>query len=344
MSLSFNQPNINTGEGFKNLGDFFKDSISNQDKYNYVSRTNVIFPNVSKFKPNKDINFLHEKYFTNFIDFLNINYNSVCNYSFVNLLDYYIIVNLTNLEYNYSPFLKNSINKCIDESNGKLFIPIKLITRNGGHSNVIIIDLNEKMLYFFEPHGEQYGGSISKFINIENKIYNIIKEIFPNLNEFKVSNVFDKCSLGIQTRQGLARRNKTSGGFCLGWSLLFINLIIINPNISINNIKSFFDKISPDKLNTYINKYVVYVTSKSHNILPKLNIHMMLTNNIILSKNEFDLIKNAIKYELEVNYSNVIGFSNEIFDLFYRFPFYNDLYFKYTREIENNPLVLPRLF
>ena len=339
-------PNINTGEGFENLGDFYKDSVSvsnqnnnsNNSNYNYVKRTNVIFPNLSKFKPNKNIYYLDEKYFTSFIDYFNINYNNVCqNYTFVNLLDYYIIVNLTVLQYSYSPFLKQSIDKCIINNSfgGKLFIPIKLITNNGGHSNLIIIDLNEKMLYFFEPHGEQYGGSISTFINIESKIYNIIKEIFTSLNDFKVSNIFDKCILGVQTKQGLASRSKTSGGFCLGWSLLFINLIIINPNISINNIKAFFDRITPDKLNTYINKYVVYVISKSQNNLSKLNINMMLTNNIILSINEFNLIKNAIKHEIEFNYINVFEFSNKIFELFYKCPFYNQLYFKYTNEIKN---------
>jgi hypothetical protein len=30
-------------------------------------------------------------------------------------------------------------------------------------------------------------------------------------------------------------------------------------------------------------------------------------------------------------------FSNKFFELFYKFPFYKNLYFKYMNEIENNP-------
>lgn len=335
-----NRLNVNTGKGFIDLGEYYKDSKINDDEIE--ERSDVIFPNLSNIKVKNSIDFLDTKYFTQYIDHLNYKYNNLCIGSYINILDYFIVVDLITLSYNYSKLFINTIYICFQNmSINKIFIPINLVTASGNHSNLIIIDIKEKTIYFFEPHGKRYSGLISKYINIENKIYNIIKEIFPHLQSFTISNVFNTCHLGVQGKQGLAIRNKQTGGFCLGWSLLFINLIILNSDLNINKIKNFLSNISPDKLNTYINKYVVYVTKFSSKYYIKTNIphNMSMKFNIILDINEINIIKECIKNDIQLNYSNISNISNinmDIFNLFHMFSFYNELYFKCIYELNNN--------
>lgn len=328
-------PNICTGYGYKKLeNNLLQDSI-NPEGINYTKYSDVIFPHLTN-KIDKKIIYLETEKFTHFIDKITFENNQCIYNSSICTIDYFLKINFNDLKYSYTIDFFNNINNCLNtQQYNRIFIPLNLRFENKtGHSNLIIIDKNEKTIYFFEPHGKVYGGEISEFIDIKYHIISIVKNIF-NLNEYNVHNVFDAC--GPQEMQSYANTFIKSGGFCLSWSLLIIHLLLLNNKVSVNDIITFIMSHTSDKLNCYIQKYSTYVHYMPSFYCEKVNnsVNKTLYYNFKLTNEENCKINTIIIEHVKNHiYNNVdtIG----IFVLFGKFPQYNDIYFKsinyYTKE------------
>lgn len=243
--------NICDGSGYKKINDLYYQDY----------KTMVKFPNLTHVKENPNINYLDSDQFTYFIDKISaeLSENGGCITTGCTV-DYFLHINFNELKYYYTSTFLNNIKECLKTST-RVFIPINLrFANNMGHSNLIIIDQQIKKIYFFEPHGEQYSGDMSQYINIENRVIEIVQILF-GLIHFTFENIFDLCPIGPQSRQSTAVNYISSGGFCLSWSLLTIHLILLNLDKPVGFIKDFLTHISAFELNCYIQKYTSFIST-----------------------------------------------------------------------------------
>lgn len=333
-------PNICTGYGYKKLDNNLLQDSDNPFGINYTPYSDIIFPHLTN-TINKNICSLDPLKFTNFIDKMTIEYNSCIFNTSICIIDYFLIINFNNLTVNYTRNFYNNIKKCLNSTTyNRVFIPLNLRFENvAGHSNLIIIDKNEKKLYFFEPHGKMYDGEASNFINITSHIIKIVQHVF-NLHEYNMYNVLNNC--GPQTIQSYCTKFIKKEGFCLSWSLLIINLLLLNNTTPIKDVIGFLMSHSSDKLNCYIQKYSSYV----HEYKPQYKcLKVLYSREKILSFN-FNLTNEENKliiYEINKSVKNHIYYNNNtlyIFTLFGNLPQYNKIYFKainfYSKEKLNN--------
>lgn len=290
---------------------FDEKSISAVDNSFYVKNklTKIIFPDVSGFEEDPDINFLTERVFTNFTDKMYKLDKCLFNMSMCDS-DYFIKINFSDLTFNYSLQLFNNIQMCLTSRYNRIFIPIKLIFSDNdnkhklnGHSNLIIVDKKVKKIYFFEPHGQKFSGLISNILNIKDHVIKIIKNIFTNLLFFEEENLFDNC--GVQSKQVNSSTYFKTGGFCLSWSLLAIHLSLLNINVSVKDIISRLIRNTGPQLDSYIKKYTSYLyMSANDSCIPKINyINEPIIHNIKLTNEENEKISQIIQQYLIGNLS-----------------------------------------
>jgi hypothetical protein len=196
------------------------------------------------------------------------------------------------------------------------FIYIKLTVylidnSNTRHSNVIIVDNNNKIVERFEPYGEMVLTN-SKEINymIETQIANKINYKF----------IFTQPYPGFQSRSDeYAKFNKNYGdplGFCLAWSFLYINI-----KMQLFKAKSNINPID------FINWYIINKFSKDFNIDDKVN----KTNKYILFIRYYarylDIEKNKLIKKFNLDYS--LSYQEDI-DIDYQ----NKLIYNINNELE----------
>ena len=194
----------------------------------------------------------------------------------------------------------------------------------------------KKTIYFFEPHGISPSDPISDFINIQDHTTNLIKIIFPEINQFKVKNIQENCKIGIQVKQSSAKKSFKSGGFCLAFTMLLIHLSVINDHISVKDISLFLSRNSPDKINNYMGKYIYYISANpfTKNLTKSEDLSQfskdIIILDLILKKNEMDKIEDEINRNVyNIIYTNNSDITTTNLHLFEKFPFYNAIYRKY---------------
>lgn len=266
---------------------------------------------------------------------------SVCSTKLVASNEYFIEVNISEGTYKISNYLISLYKKC-QYGNVRFFIlPIYLIfpqvyngTRDSilqitGHSNAVLIDTELKVIEWFEPHGEMYKGHLFLMFNTEKIIRNILNDIFPGMETFyQFKNALSTCSY-------LAPQKADRDTYCLGWSLLFIELKLTNPKLSSDKIFKKFNEIvnTNEKKLKYIKKYIIHVednvkesVSKLHSLYKKgivFNFDDIIVNKDVLNerivgllrlyKNETNpILRLGIFYEL-IGYSKYSMFHNILF-------------------------------
>jgi hypothetical protein len=156
-------------------------------------------------------------------------------------------------------------------SSKRFFIfPILVITLQGGHSNTLIYDSKNKTMDHFEPYGsnnlmDTLGGlsAIQSLVqNICNRLdikYNSPNEVCPRLGFQSLEQL--KCPVLRILRNNF----KTKIGFCLVWSLFFIELRLKNPDVpSKDMIKKAIDNLGVNLCN-FIAGYAANVVRFSKN-------------------------------------------------------------------------------
>ena len=109
------------------------------------------------------------------------------------------------------------------------------------HANIIIIDIKEKTIELFEPHGKTSDCStLDSFKGayfIKNKW---IKKIFSNyLPDYKYFSPND-----YLPKYGLQQKIDEYTGFCIPWSILYVHYRILNPNIPVKKIVKRINNIT----------------------------------------------------------------------------------------------------
>jgi len=149
------------------------------------------------------------------------------------------------------------VKKCFENGSKIILVPLSLrTTGGGGHANVLIIKPEIMTAYRFEPHGEglQGGGkdddTINKLLEDMFKNKNLIKEI-GNIKYVPPSETCPAISKsvrdGFQSMENQyfhnlsdkeQRRLKAveAGGFCQAWSFFLIELYMMHPESTIEEI------------------------------------------------------------------------------------------------------------
>ena len=169
------------------------------------------YSNVSNFIKNLKIS---EVDTSNMNDFLNLDINNIKKGVYH---EYYYLRD-------YGKIIKGSV--------GKRFIPIilNLITDDGNHANILLIDKKTKLIELYEPHGARDSCStLGGIAGAYNKKITAIRKFWRGiLPTFKVINV-------VEYKRGTAfqmlRDPEDHTGYCVTWTILFIHYRLINKDV-----------------------------------------------------------------------------------------------------------------
>lgn len=301
----------------------------------------IIIPELSK-KLEK-LELLTTDVFTKYLDLLfQREYKQICSTQLIASNEYFIEVDISNGSYKISNNLKELYNECEKKGVRFVIIPIYLkfpqvysgdmssIFQITGHSNAVLIDHENQTIEWFEPHGEQYKGHFLQF-DTGNIIRILIQKIFPLYYlAYDFKNVLDKCDY-------LAPQRGDKDTYCLGWSLLYLELKLLNPKLKSDEIFKRFDK----RLNTnekklrYIKDYIMHVEknvktlkSKLHSIYIK-EFPFILDDIVINKQNLEERIYYLLNiYQRELNPMLRMGIFNELMG-YSKYSRFNELLFQF---------------
>jgi hypothetical protein len=174
-------------------------------------------------------------------------------------------------------------------------IPFSIIDNSLGvvHANSIIIDINKNTLERFEPHGIFMGNE-----ELDNKINTALKkycqyyklEFIPTLDFCPILNVQAK---DIIKKEGLFE----PGGYCLAWSLWYIDLRLKYPDINRKElIDNAMNTLTSVGFRNYIRKYSSYIIASRQKIINFPDKYLIPVKK--LSENNIYFIKINNNYEM----------------------------------------------
>ena len=228
-----------------------------------ISSNTIIIPDLSNYAQSDTLalnDWLFSDYFDNL--FLNFIFYAQWDYCFLhydNVEEYFLRINLSNLKFTISNNTVNQIKSCI--KNKKIIIlPIRLdlleiqLDYNisypdhqeeksiyNAHSNLLIIDSQNGIIEFFEPHGIILQHTYSNIINLQESIENFLKYTFDIL-DYTFINIANICPIGLQAYQSYINPN---AGHCLVWSAYLITVRLMNAHYK----EISYDKTTSQTLN-----------------------------------------------------------------------------------------------
>lgn len=149
--------------------------------------------------------------------------------------------------FNNAKKIAKDILECIKQNNKIIIIYLTILHEDipDGHANILIYRPDAKRIERFEPHGAEYGVGIGN----ENKVINnVLRKLFEDKMKQCLGDYTPKyyspeflCPYryGFQTleeQMGLDKFGNESIGFCGMWSLFIMELILLNPNSSTEEI------------------------------------------------------------------------------------------------------------
>ena len=252
--------------------DFFEKFKLKLDKNNdglislneYLSATESKGP---KAKPGK-INY-HYQSFDNIINYFIITlrqfteYKILCVPDFIYQFDGHVgkagmIISLEDYEIIMGNNIKNAIKDCFTSDVRFIFINLILkIKKNYNHANGIIIDLQQKTLERFEPHGSYYYSGVSKYEIINRNI----NKLFENtiLKKMGLNKFTYLAPYKISPKYGVQIHADAFCGMCVTISMMYLHLRLLNPDIQQKKIVKFLIDRPKNKLKEMILKYASHV-------------------------------------------------------------------------------------
>jgi hypothetical protein len=163
--------------------------------------------------------------------------------------------------------LKNTIRDCMAKDNIRFIYSIFVIdsseNQGASHANMMVIDLFRKTVERFEPYGKyMVNNTFGK--NITKSIDEIIRRQFmelAGLNDFTYLSPVD-----LEPLIGPQSVGDLFGGMCVTFSMIYLHLRIMNPDIKSENIVAYLSKMTKHRITVLISKYARFIedTLKSH--------------------------------------------------------------------------------
>jgi hypothetical protein len=129
------------------------------------------------------------------------------------------------------------------EENRYIMIKITIIvTPKLLHANCLIYDRLNKEAWRFEPYG------ITDLKNgkaLDNSIHNMLKEIYGDIKYHDPDSYLSDLKFQLADGEDLYENKNLGdpGGYCLAWTIWFMDLVLSNPNKDVRTlVKTFFDK------------------------------------------------------------------------------------------------------
>lgn len=231
----------------------------------YRLKNGIKIPYVNSYGPT-GMKHLTEDIFVKYLDTLmrrKIS-NSACSVTFTSSNEYFVKLDIPNLTVSFSNDIHRRFKECIQDPQIVYFIVpfhIRFPTYYGtdsegdrlGHANTVLIDKSEKTIELFEPHGQRFRGH-PLYIDTHLLVRETVKKVFPFTQDYSFRSAFDNCAIAPQ-------RNDR---FCLAWTLLYIELRLLNGNRFPTQtlFQEFNDNFNESQRADYIKKYVTSVTKK----------------------------------------------------------------------------------
>jgi len=203
--------------------------------------------------------------------------------------------------------IPNNLETCLKESKESIiFIFVTIMNEEMDHANCLIIDNDYKKIIHFEPYGKISKKSLENF-DIKFKKY--FKDIYPDFiyyapSDFLTYNSFQKLS---NENNPLEEKIGDIGGFCLAWTLWFLELYLRNRKSDLKllvdkSIKKIID--SKYSFMEYIRFYANKLRKYHITFLNKINYPVEKMFNVNTTSSEKDFIYSAINNEFKKLYFN----------------------------------------
>lgn len=194
-------------------------------------------------------------------------------------------------KHNYT-YSKNIVQN-VKNKTGINYILVTLVEREFDHANGLIIDHDNKRILHFEPYGVIDGKRFRDFDIHAKKLFESLNYKYYAPKDYLTTVSFQ--SLSNDYNNSFTQLGDI-GGFCLAWTLWFLELYIKNQNVK--NLKEFIDKAI---LNIIRSKYsfLQYIRSYAHKL--SLGKHILLTSIGITEQEIYKVHKNNNEVDNMIN-------------------------------------------
>ena len=184
--------------------------------------------------------------------------NYFIKYNNNNITENAIRYNATRDELLISSDLIKELKKCKTKRFIYIYFTINWEFQAVGHANMIIIDQVNKTIERYEPHGHHMAQDKNKKMlkGIDNKFNTKL------LNFLGLKNYTYISPIDISPKLGLQLKADAYYGMCLSYSMLYLQLRIMNPDIDQADIIKYLIKKPRDELYDIILRYTKYIEDK----------------------------------------------------------------------------------
>lgn len=153
-------------------------------------------------------------------------------------------------------YLKSKCNRRF----GILQLGVNAITPDGKrarHLNALIIDHEEKIIERFEPHGTERR-ALDYFNYVDDLLPFVIKRFPYPINTYKLKPLTEGCpslSIGPQAFSAEGREllvQGERGGYCVCWSMMYVNLRLLNPTWRPSQIRRQMNRIGRTNITPFL--------------------------------------------------------------------------------------------
>lgn len=222
----------------------------------------------------------------------------------INELKFNKIVCITNYQLKFGPnyIIENTIQYNVTRD--ELLIPVNLVKelqkckkkrfiyiyfdiiweqRTLAHANMVIIDQVNKTIERFEPHGQSISGDKNKKIlkGIDSKFDNKLLS-YLGLKKYSYISPID-----ISPKIGVQLKADAYDGMCLTYSMMYLQLRIMNPDVDQDEIIKYLLKKSQNELYDIVLRYEKFIEDKLKENTPRI----LDSNQVLYTRTYYKLAK-----------------------------------------------------
>lgn len=193
------------------------------------------------------------------------------------------------------------------------YIMIKLtivVTETLLHANVLLYDRLNREAWRFEPYGVTNIGNLSL---LDQMLHEVLEKVYGKISYNDPDNYLHGLNFQLVDGEDYVQNQNLGdpGGYCLAWSMWFIDVVLANPDKNVKNImRNFFSRhsistiiseeegeqiISSNYYLDFIRRYAHKLDNDKNKILLSLGVKKYYLYNIIMQNDVLEKIKAIFK-------------------------------------------------